>query len=69
MNFKKVILPLVLGLSFLFAACQESPQNSEDTGEAIENAAEDAGNAVEDGLNNAGDAIEEAGDSVKDATN
>jgi hypothetical protein len=72
MNLKKVTLPLILGLSLLFAACTESTQtrdNSEDAGEAIENAVEDSGNAVEKGLNDAGEAIEEAGDSVKDATN
>jgi predicted small secreted protein len=72
MNLKKVALPLILGLSFLFAACQESTQTRdkiEDAGEKVENTVEDAGNAVKDGLNNAGEAIEEAGDSIKDATN
>lgn len=73
MNLKKLTLPLILGLSLLFGACQEStqaPDNSEDAGEAIvENAGEDAGNAVEEGINDAGDAIEDAGDAVKDTIN
>ena len=66
MNLKKLTLPLILGLSLLFGACQESTQ-SEDAGEAIENAGEDAGNAVKEGVNDAGEAIEDAGDAVKDA--
>ncbi len=73
MNLKKLTLPLILSLSLLFGACQgestQSPNNSEDAGEAIENAGEDAGNAVEEGVNDAGEAIEDAGDSVEDATN
>ncbi|GAB4549143.1 MAG: hypothetical protein Tsb0014_43810 [Pleurocapsa sp.] len=72
MNLKKLTLPLILGLSLLFGACQEStqtPDNSEDAGEAIENAGEDAGDAVEEGVNDAGDAVEDAGDAVEDTTN
>jgi hypothetical protein len=72
MNLKKLTLPLILGLSLLFGACQEStqaPDNSEDTGEAIENAGDDAGDAVEDAGDDAKDAVEDAGDDVKDATN
>jgi hypothetical protein len=57
MNLKKLTLPLILGLSLLFGACQES-NNSEDAGEAIENAGDDAKDAVED-----------TKDAVKDATN
>jgi hypothetical protein len=47
MNLKKLTLPLILGLSLLFGACQEStqtPDNSEDAGD-------DAGDAVEDATN------------------
>ncbi len=62
MNLKKLTLPLILGLSLLFGACQES-NKSEDAGEAIEN----AGDAVKDAVKDAGDAIEDAGDAVKDA--
>lgn len=69
MNFRKVTLPLVLGLSLLFGACQrestQTPDNSEDAGETIEDAGEDAGEAIE----GTGEAIEDAGDSVEDATN
>lgn len=78
MNFKKITLPLILSLSFLFVACQESTQTPdngeieselEETGEDVDNAIEDAGEATEEGIKEAGDAIEEAGDSVEDATN
>ena len=64
MNFKKVTLPLILGLSLLFAACQgestQTPDNSEDTGEAIEDAGYDAGDAIDDAGDDAGDAIDDA---------
>ncbi len=63
MNLKKLTLPLILGLSLLFGACQEStqtPDNSEDAGEAIENAGEDAGKAIEEAGKDAGKAIEDA---------
>ena len=73
MNLKKVTLPLILGLSLLFGACQgestQTPENGEDTGEAIEDAGEDASGAIEDAGEDASDAIEDAGDSVEDATN
>lgn len=72
MNLKKIILPLILGLSFLFGACQEStqaPESSGDAGEAVENAGDDAGDAVEDAGDDAKDAVEDAGDAVEDATN
>lgn len=72
MNLKILTLPLILGLSLLFGACQEStqaPDNSEDAGEAIENAGDDAGDAVEDAGDDAKDAVEDAGDAVKDTTN
>lgn len=66
MNLKKVIFPLILGLSLLVGACEgdstQTPDNSEDAGEAIEDAGDDAGDAVED----AGDDV---GDTVDDATN
>ena len=61
MNIRKIVLSLTLSLSFLFVACQQStqtPENSEDAGEAIEDAGDDASDAVED-----------AGDSIEDATN
>ena len=62
MKLKKATLPLILGLSLLFGACQgdstQSPDNNEDAEETIENVGDDAG-----------DAIEDAGDAVKDATN
>ncbi|MBE9047517.1 hypothetical protein IQ255_24460 [Pleurocapsales cyanobacterium LEGE 10410] len=61
MNLQKVTLSLILSLSFLFGACQgestQTPDNSEDAGEAIEDAGEDAEEAIED-----------AGDSIEDAT-
>ena len=64
MNLKKVTLPLILGLSLLFGACQgestQSPDNSEDAGEAIEDAGDDAGDAIEDAGDDAGDAVEDA---------
>jgi hypothetical protein len=72
MNLKKLTLPLILGLSLLFGACTEStqaPDNSEDAGEAIENAGDDAGDAVDDAGDDAKDAVEDAGDDIKDATN
>ena len=66
MNLKKVTLPFILGLSLLFGACQgestQTPDNSEDAGDAIEDAGDDAGDAIED----AGD---DAGDTIEDATN
>ena len=72
MNLRKIVLPLILSLSFLFVACQQStqtPENSENTGEAVEDAGEDAGEAIEDAGDDASDALEDAGDSVEDATN
>ena len=52
MKFKKVTLPLILGLSLLFGACQgdstQSPDNNEDAEETIENVGDDAGDAIED---------------------
>ena len=52
MNLKKLTLPLILGLSLLFGACQQEstqpPDAVEDTGDAVEDAGEDAGDAVED---------------------
>ena len=72
MNFKKVILPLILGLSFLFGACEgestQTPDNDGGAGDAIEDAGNDAGDAVEDAGDDAGDAVEDAGDAVEDAT-
>jgi hypothetical protein len=72
MNLKKLTLPLILGLSLLFGACQEStqaPENSDDAGEAVENAGDDAGDAVEDAGDDAKDAVEDTKDAVEDATN
>ena len=64
MNLKKLTLPLILSLSLLFGACQgestQTPDNSEDAGEAIEDAGDDAGDAIEDAGDDAGDAIEDA---------
>lgn len=72
MDFKKVILPLMLGLSLLFGACEgdstQTPDNSGDTEDAIEDAGDDAGDAVEDAGEDAGDAVEDAGDAAEDAT-
>ena len=71
MNFKKVTLPLIVGLSLLFGACQgestQTPDNAEDAGEAIDNAGDDAGDAINDAGDDAGDAINNAGDDTKDA--
>jgi hypothetical protein len=68
MNLKKLTLPLILGLSLLFGACQESTQ-SEDAGEAVENAGDDAGDAIEDAGDDAKDAVEDTKDAVEDTTN
>lgn len=60
---KKVTLPLVLSLSFLFGACQpESTQtpNNEELESQIEKAGEDAGKAIEEAGKDAGKAIEDA---------
>ena len=77
MNFKKVTLPLILGLSLLFGACEgestQSPDNGEDTGDVIDDAGDDAGDAIDDAGDDAGDAIDDAGDDagdvIDDATN
>lgn len=68
MNLKKLTLPLILCLSLLFGACQESTQ-SEDAGEAIENAGDDAKDAVEDAGDDTKDAVEDTKDAVEDTTN
>ncbi|WP_019506857.1 hypothetical protein [Pleurocapsa sp. PCC 7319] len=60
MNLRKVILPLILSLSFLFGACQESTQTPESEGSE---------SPVSDESEDAGEAIEDAGDSLEDATN
>ncbi|HEY9767870.1 MAG TPA: hypothetical protein V6C71_05085 [Coleofasciculaceae cyanobacterium] len=64
MNFKKVTLPLILGLSLLFGACQgestQTPDNSENAKDAIEDAGDDAKDAIEDAGDDAKDAIEDA---------
>ena len=80
MNLKKIALPLILSLSFLFVACQEStevPDNGgveseiegagEDAGDAIEGAGEDAGDAIEDAENATEEGINDAGDAIEDA--
>ena len=80
MNLKKVTLPLILSLSFLFVACQESTQTPdsggvdsqlEDAGEgagnAIEGAGEDAGDALEDAENATEEGLNDAGDAIEDA--
>ena len=72
MNLRKMVIPLILSLSFLFVACQQStqtPDNSEDTGEAVEDAGKDAGEAIEDAGDDASDALEDAGEAVEDSTN
>ena len=66
-------LPLIVSLSFLFVACSESTQTpdsggteiqiqdeSEDAGDALEEAGDDAGNALEDAGDDAGNALEDA---------
>lgn len=60
---KKVTLPLILSLSFLFVACQQSTQNPDNRGveSQIEKAGEEAGKAIEEAGENAGQALEEAG--------
>lgn len=68
MNFKKIALPLMLSLSFLFVACQDSTDTPNADTE-VEESVEDAGDAVEDAGDDAEDAIEDAGDAVEDATN
>lgn len=69
MNFKKVTLPLILSLSFLFGACQQTQTPDNEGAESqIEEGVDDAGNAIEEGVDDAGDAIEDAGDAVEDAT-
>lgn len=67
MNLKKVTLPLILCLSFLFVACQQSTQTPDNEGaeSQIEEAGKDALLAIKEVGEDASIAIEEAG---KDAS-
>jgi vacuolar-type H+-ATPase subunit H len=62
MNFKKVTLPLILSLSFLFVACQQSTQAPDNEGieSQIEKAGEEAGKALEEAGKDMGKALEDA---------
>ena len=71
MNFKKVILPLMLSLSFLVVACEDATQapDNEDAESQIQDAGEDTGNALEDAGEDAGNALEDAEDATEEGIN
>jgi F0F1-type ATP synthase membrane subunit b/b' len=67
MNLKNVTLPLILGLSFLFGACQESARDDRGVGSQIEEAAKEAEKAIEEARKGAGKALEDADRTLEDA--
>jgi predicted small secreted protein len=68
MNLKNVTLPLILSLSFLFGACQESARDR-GVGSQIEEAGKDAGKALEDAKKATEEGFDDAGNAVREGIN